>query len=59
VDLAEDPISPDYSRRSLRGVVSLADARIKGIVAAHRIGEYVSKDMVTFDEAGAGLTATQ
>ena len=52
-------ISPDYSRSSSRGVVSRGECEEKDDMAAQHIGEYVSKDMAFFDEAGARLTTPQ
>ena len=51
--------SPDYSRSSSRGGVSRGRCEEKDDMAAQHIGEYVSKDMAFFDEAGARLTAPQ
>ena len=51
--------NPDYSRSSSRGAVSRGECEEKDDMAAQHIGEYVSKDMAFFDEAGARLTAPQ
>ena len=51
--------SPDYSRSSSRGAVSRGRCEEKDDMAAQHIGEYVSKDMAFFDEAGDRLTAPQ
>ena len=52
-------LSPDYSRSSSRGAVSRGECEEKDDMAAQHIGEYVSKDMAFFDEAGARLAAPQ
>ena len=51
--------SPDYSRSSSRGAVSRGECKEKDDMAVQHIGQYVSKDMAFFDEAGARLTAPQ
>ena len=56
---AVQKLSPDYSRSSSRGDVSRGRCEEKDDMAAQHIGQYVSKDMAFFDEAGARLTAPQ